>query len=40
MTQPEDVERIRFLRRRLAVAQSAYFHVDDVQLLGTGGEGV
>jgi hypothetical protein len=39
MTPAEDAERVRFLRRRLAVAQSAYFHVDDVQLLGLGGEG-
>jgi predicted ATPase len=38
MTPAEDLERVRFLRRRLAVAQSAYFHVDDVQLLGLGGE--
>jgi class 3 adenylate cyclase len=37
MTPAEDVERVRFLRRRLAVAQSASFHVDDVQLLGLGG---
>jgi class 3 adenylate cyclase len=37
MTPPEDVERIRFLRKRLAVAQSVYFHVDDVQVLGLGG---
>ncbi|HEY5694870.1 MAG TPA: AAA family ATPase [Gaiellaceae bacterium] len=37
MTPTEDVERVRFLRGRLAVAQSAYFHVDDVQLLGLGG---
>ena len=33
----EDVERVRFLRKRLALAQSAHFHVDDVQLLGLGG---
>ena len=38
MTPAEDVERVRFLRRRLAVAQSVYFHVDDVQVLGLGGE--
>jgi class 3 adenylate cyclase len=37
MTPPEDVERVRFLRKRLAVAQSAYFHVEDVQVLGLGG---
>ncbi|HKN64494.1 MAG TPA: AAA family ATPase [Gaiellaceae bacterium] len=35
MTPPEDVERLRFLRRRLAVAQSALFHLDDVRVLGT-----
>jgi class 3 adenylate cyclase len=38
MTPADDVERVRFLRKRLAVAQSASFHVDDVQLLGLGGE--
>jgi class 3 adenylate cyclase len=37
ITPAEDVERARFLRKRLAVAQSAHFHVDDVQLLGLGG---
>jgi class 3 adenylate cyclase len=37
MTPVEDVEQVRFLRKRLAVAQSVYFHVDDVQLLGLGG---
>ena len=37
MTPADDLERIRFLRKRLAVAQSAHFHVDDVQLLGLGG---
>ena len=37
MTPTDDLERIRFLRKRLAVAQSAHFHVDDVQLLGLGG---
>ena len=37
MTPAEDVERVRFLRKRLALAQSAHFHVDDVQLLGLGG---
>jgi len=37
MTPAEDVEQVRFLRKRLAVAQSVYFHVDDVQLLGLGG---
>jgi class 3 adenylate cyclase len=39
MTPPDDLESVRFLRKRLAVAQSASFHVDDVQLLGLGGEG-
>jgi class 3 adenylate cyclase len=37
MTPADDIERVRFLRKRLAVAQSAFFHVDDVQLLGLGG---
>ncbi len=36
MTPPEDVERVRFLRKRLAVAQQAYIHVDDAHLLGLG----
>jgi class 3 adenylate cyclase len=36
MTPAEDVERVRFLRKRLAVAQQAYIHVDDAQLLGLG----
>ncbi len=36
MTPAEDVERVRFLRRRLAVAQQAYIHVDDARLLGLG----
>ncbi|MFL5958843.1 MAG: ATP-binding protein [Gaiellaceae bacterium] len=40
MTPTDDVERLRFLRRRLAVAQQAVYHVDDAQLLGLGrGEG-
>jgi predicted ATPase len=38
MTPAEDVERFRFLRKRLAVAQSAFFHVEDAQLLFGGGE--
>jgi class 3 adenylate cyclase len=38
MTPPEDVERVRFLRRRLAVAQSALFHLDDVRVLGLSSE--
>jgi class 3 adenylate cyclase len=33
MTPVEDVERFRFLRRRLAVAMSASFHVEDAQLI-------
>jgi class 3 adenylate cyclase len=38
MTPAEDAERVRFLRRRLAVAQQALFHVQDAaQLLGLGG---
>ena len=37
MTPADDLERVRFLRKRLAVAQQAYFHMDDVQLLGLGG---
>jgi class 3 adenylate cyclase len=37
MTPAEDVERVRFLRRRLAVAQSALFHLDDVRVVGLGG---
>jgi hypothetical protein len=36
MTPADDVERIRFLRKRLAVAQQAYIHMDDAQLLGLG----
>jgi len=37
MTPAEDVERVRFLRRRLAIAQSALFHLDDVRVVGLGG---
>ena len=38
MTPVEDAERFRFLRKRLAVAQSAFFHVEDAQLIfGDGG---
>lgn len=37
LTPEEDVERLRFLRRRLAVAQQASYHVGDAQLLGLGG---
>ena len=36
MTPAEDVERIRFLRKRLAVATQAYIHMDDARLLGLG----
>jgi class 3 adenylate cyclase len=32
----DDVERRRLLRRKLAVAQQAYLHVDDAQALGLG----
>ncbi|HEU5405487.1 MAG TPA: AAA family ATPase [Gaiellaceae bacterium] len=37
MTPAEDVTRLRFLRRRLAVAQQTVYHVGDAQLLGLGG---
>jgi predicted ATPase len=39
MTPAEDAERLRFLRKRLAVAQMAQYHVDDAhaRLLGLGG---
>jgi class 3 adenylate cyclase len=36
MTPAEDLERVRFLRKRLAVAQQTYIHMDDAQLLGLG----
>ncbi len=36
MTPTDDVERVRFLRKRLAVAQQTYMHMDDAQLLGLG----
>ena len=39
MTPADDLERIRFLRGRLAVAQQAVFHVEDAELLGLGGGG-
>jgi class 3 adenylate cyclase len=39
MTSADDLERVRFLRKRLAVAQLASFHLDDAQLLGLRGEG-
>jgi class 3 adenylate cyclase len=40
MTPVDDLERVRFLRKRLAVAQQTFLHVDDAHLLGLGsGEG-
>jgi class 3 adenylate cyclase len=36
MTPADDLERVRFLRKRLAVATQAYIHMDDAQLLGLG----
>jgi predicted ATPase len=36
MTPAEDLERVRFLRRRLAVAQQTLYHVYDAHLLGLG----
>ena len=36
MTPKDDRERVSFLRRRLAVAQQAVYHVGDAQLLGLG----
>jgi class 3 adenylate cyclase len=36
MTPSDDLERVRFLRRRLAVAQQAQFHLADARLLGLG----
>jgi hypothetical protein len=38
MTPAENLELLGFLRRRLAVAQQAVYHVGDAQLLGLGGE--
>jgi class 3 adenylate cyclase/MoxR-like ATPase len=38
MTPPDDLERVRFLRKRLAVAQQTFIHLDDAQLLGLGTE--
>jgi class 3 adenylate cyclase len=38
MTPTEDLERLRFLRKRLAVAQMAQFHLGDVHAMGLGGE--
>jgi hypothetical protein len=37
MTSADDAERVRFLRKRLAVAQQALWHVPDAHLLGLGG---
>jgi len=37
MTPAEDVERARFLRKRLAVALQTVYHVGDAQLLGLSG---
>jgi class 3 adenylate cyclase len=37
MTPADDLERVRFLRKRLAVAQQAHYHTEDAQLLGLGG---
>jgi class 3 adenylate cyclase len=39
MTPADDLERVRFLRKRLAVAQQAYIHTDDAHLLGLGEPG-
>jgi predicted ATPase len=36
MTPADDLERVRFLRKRLAVAQQTFIHMDDAQLLGLG----
>jgi class 3 adenylate cyclase len=36
MTPADDLERVRFLRKRLAVAQQAVYHVGDAELLGLG----
>jgi class 3 adenylate cyclase len=36
MTPADDLEHVRFLRKRLAVAQQTYMHMDDAQLLGLG----
>jgi class 3 adenylate cyclase len=37
LTPADDVARVRFLRRRLAVAQQVYLHIEDARLLGRGG---
>jgi predicted ATPase len=36
ITPVNDAERVRFLRKRLAVAQQAYIHTDDARILGLG----
>jgi hypothetical protein len=36
LTPADDVERVRFLRKRLAVAQQTFLHVDDARALGLG----
>jgi class 3 adenylate cyclase len=36
MTPADDVENVRFLRKRLAVAQQTWIHMDDAELLGLG----
>jgi class 3 adenylate cyclase len=36
MAPADDLERVRFLRKRLAVAQQTYIHMDDAELLGLG----
>jgi class 3 adenylate cyclase len=36
MTPADDLERVRFLRKRLAVATQTYIHMDDAELLGLG----
>jgi class 3 adenylate cyclase len=37
LTPEDDLERVRFLRKRLALAQQAFLHVEDAQLLLGGG---
>ena len=37
LTPAEDIDRVRFLRKRLAVAQQAVYHVGDAELLGLSG---
>jgi class 3 adenylate cyclase len=38
MTPADELDRVRFLRRRLAVAQQTLFHLGDVPVLGVSGE--